>query len=182
MERYLKTILPVIALFFLRRAFTPKITAEDVAAAGSRPAHSYQFEVTGALAQKILDTRLSEDALTLIALAALFFSAVVGYVCDILLDDRAFGPKVNGVLCFLGSAIAVLGWIFVAPKAYVGNPSSILIVSSVGAVLFLLLFAILKAALISRFDEVASGARPVRLSSRGGPSESRLNAVTSRRR
>ena len=180
MNRILSVLIPFATLFFWNKiTSTP---AADPAAPQASNVSKTQLAVTRFLAEKITDAPVTDGVVSLMLLAALFFSAVVGYICHIALDERAFGPRINSVLSFFGAALAVFGWVLVAPKAYVGRPASLLIVGSVGAVSFLLSFALAKAALLARFDEVASGARPVSFSSRGRPPASRMNAVTSRRR
>lgn len=180
MNRILSAVVPfAVLLFWNKLTSTP---AADATAAQQSSVAKSQLAVTRFLAERLTDAPLSEAAISLILLAALLFSVIVGYLCHIGLANRAFGPRINGVLCFFGAAVAVLGWALITPKAYLGGPTSLLLVGSVGAVAFVLLFALIKAALIVRFDEVASGARPVSFGAKGHRSASRLNAVTSRRR
>jgi hypothetical protein len=159
MNRILSALIPIAALFFWNKfASAP---ASDVASPQASNVSKTQFAVAGFLGEKIAGAPLSEQAVSLILPAAVFFSAIVGFLCHFALEDRAFGPRINGVLSFFGAAIAIFGWVLVAPKAYVGAPASLLMVGSVGAVALLLLFALIKVAIVARFDEAASGARPV---------------------
>lgn len=107
MNRILSALIPLAALFFWNKIMSTP-AADPTAPQGANVSKT-QLAVTRFLAEKITNAPLSEAAVSLILLAGLIFSAIVGYICHIGLDARAFGPRINSLLSFFGAAIAVCG-------------------------------------------------------------------------
>jgi hypothetical protein len=174
MQRILATLAPVVFLFFLRRTLNPADGPQSGQVAAA------QLAAIRFLSERLAGGYISDEAVGLIFAVMLLLAGVMGFVLHLVLQDKGFGPWLNGLLCFFGAACTDIVFVMFAPRAYVANPSALLMISSVGAICLLLLVAVIKAALLARFDDFASGANPLGVARKKGVPPSRISAVTRR--
>lgn len=174
MQRLLAPLVPLVLLFFLRQLLTPADGHQTgyVAAA--------QLAVVRFLSERLAGGHVPDDAVGLIFGVVLLLAGVMGFLLHLALEERGFGPYLNGVLCFFGAASADAAFVALAPRAYVADPSVLVMSSSLGAVCALLLAALIKAALLQRFDDFASGARSTEAQRKNGVPARRITAATRR--
>ena len=178
MKRVLAILIMLLPLIYwnkIRLLFTPDGADAARHASGS----GLHDEIMRHLANRVSGVEFTEGDFMLISFASLLFFVFVGFFCDALLGERAFGPKVNGALSFLGAAAFVTAWELLAPKGAAGSISTIVLMAALGSVALLLACAAFKRATIAWLDIAASGARPASGLSR---SATRLKAVAGRRK
>ncbi|WP_407049537.1 hypothetical protein [Methyloraptor flagellatus] len=94
---------------------------------------------------------MSPAALTTMAVAVLIGAAVIGWIVDEVLDDRAFGVLVNTVLVAIGIVIGlyVFDYLMTTHRLSIryANPYGWLVAGMGGATFTLLLFCGLRAAI-----------------------------------
>ena len=91
-------------------------------------------------------------------IGGLFFVGA-GFFCDAMLDDRAFGAKGNSGILVTGAVLSAAGWVMLAPNDYVTIGPAAAFVTAFGSGLTLVVAALTKAFVATRFDDFASGAR-----------------------
>lgn len=155
MPRLLAMLIPMLVLLFLRRALTPV----DGGPAG--PVAAARLAIIRFLSEHFAGGHVSDEVVGSLLAIALLLAGLMGFVLHVVLQERAFGPWLNGLFCFFGAAGMVAASVAILPRDYIAEPSSLVIIASVGAICTLMLFALLKAALLERLDDFASGARPI---------------------
>lgn len=96
------------------------------------------------LALRLDALNITETQFIWASLIMAFFLIFVGVISDLVLEDRGFGPKGNGVLLLLGAGLSSATWVALTPREYMSLFSAMLFVSAVGAALTLVAAALLK--------------------------------------
>lgn len=174
MNRVLMTLISLGFALFLRKAMATPDPHETGAV------NHAQLGVARYLSHRLAGGQISEDVVGVVFGVMLLFAGVMGFLLHFVVKERGFGPYLNGIICFFGACGVDAAFVTLAPRALV-TLSALVMMSSLGAIAALVLFALIKAALLARFDEVVSGARPLGAPQRrGGVPASRMNAATRR--
>ena len=88
--------------------------------------------------------QLSTDALILLTLLAIVAGAVIGYLTDVVMKDRGFGPFGNGLLAILGAAVGLHVRLTIFGTLKPGDIALTCIFATATATLMLLIFGVIK--------------------------------------
>jgi hypothetical protein len=181
MNRFFYFLLTAVPLFFGNRIFAALSGHESN---GAAPPPTAGLGVHGVVIRRLADFagvgEISNQEVSILSLIGLIYATGIGYFTHILLGEHSFGPKLNGLIAFLGGAATLAVMLVVAPKSVAGSVSAIVFATIIGSTALLLALCALKALVLDRIDSHMSGAdapRPAR-----AVSPSRIAAVTARRR
>jgi hypothetical protein len=153
---------------------------------GDAPAGGFAQTQVAPLLEKVLGEHISPAQAGVVVAGTLVFAVGVGLVARLVLGERVFGARLNGVIALLGAWAAVGLYAAVAGQ---GSPDQIEWVvgfAGCGAVLALAAAAVLKAFVAGEFDAFMTGGqtrigsamrRVGAASPRSLPSEARLRAA-----
>jgi len=175
-----RLLLGLIALapMLLWRKFSAATHPADPSASASGPPDA-RTKIVGAIAERFVDAHIDERALGLLTASALVYSVILAVVCAAVLGERGFGRGLGSAICFAGAAGSIGAIALIAPKT--ATPGGLVLAGALGSAALMALCAFLKAMLIARLDDFASGAAtaPGFGASRSAP---RIDAATAHRR
>lgn len=150
----LLSIVPLLAWNKIRLLLTP-----DGAEAALHEGPGLRGAVMRYIVLRLRATALTEGEFIALSLIGGLFFVGAGFFCDAMLGDRAFGAKGNSGILLTGAVLSAAGWVMLAPNDYVTIGPAAAFVTAFGSGLTLVVLALTKAFVATRFDDFASGAR-----------------------
>ncbi|MCC3244577.1 hypothetical protein LG047_04440 [Methylocystis sp. WRRC1] len=148
----LLSIFPLLAWNKIRELLTPTGFETAMREGGT----GLRGDMMRFLALRLDAMQITETQFVVTSLVMGLLLIFIGFLCDVLLHDRGFGPKGNSGVLLFGAAIFSTAWVALAPKEYITIFSGTVLISAVGGAVTLVAAALLKRALAAAFDGFSS--------------------------
>ena len=104
---------------------------------------------------------VSDAQMAYITVAVLVYSAIFGYLSDTGIRERGFGPSLNGIICFVGACLGLVGCVRLHLTFPAGQFALIVVVVVLTSTALLLAMAIAKTWIMLSVDRFLAGGQAV---------------------
>ena len=127
--------------------------------------HTEAPSLRSALIKWVLDSYgvgyVSDVQMAFITVAVLVYSAIFGYLSDTGIKERGFGPSLNGIVCFVGACLGLVGCMRLHLAFSTEQFAFIVVVVVLTSTALLLAMAIAKTGIMLFVDRFLAGGEAV---------------------